>query len=177
MSRLSNELLAQAGMLARREPRKPRQASLRRSISASYYSVFHFLIEECTRIAVGTAHDRARFRQFAGRAFVHGKMKSVCEEFTKNLPKSELLKPFWSMYQVSTNMQIKTIAQNFIDLQEQRHSADYDLSWYFTRDEATTSIDKAQEIMDAWGVLKAQHAELSLLFALSLMLWPGLIGR
>lgn len=63
MSRYSAELLEQAGNLARREPRRPKQASLRRSISASYYSLFHFLIEEATRLTVGSGHNRKALRE------------------------------------------------------------------------------------------------------------------
>ena len=47
---LHPELLKQARFLARREPRKPVQASLRRSVSASYYALFHLLVDEATRL-------------------------------------------------------------------------------------------------------------------------------
>ncbi len=177
MSRLSIDLLAQARMLARREPRRPKEASLRRSISASYYALFHYLIEECTKLTVGTAHNRARLRHFAGRAFVHSKMKAVCEEFTKSTPKSELLKPFWNELQVPANAEVRTIAMNFVELQGLRHSADYELARHFSRKDATTAVAQAAESIDAWKQLKAQQEELSLLMALSLMLWPGLTGR
>ena len=40
------QLLEQAQLLATFEPRRPVQASVRRSISASYYAVFHFLVGE-----------------------------------------------------------------------------------------------------------------------------------
>jgi uncharacterized protein (UPF0332 family) len=177
MSRLSLDLLAQARVLAGREPRRPKEASLRRSISASYYALFHYLIEECARLTVGAAHERAPFRQFAGRAFVHAKMKAACEEFAKTSPKSELLKPFWAGFQVANNLEVRTIAENFIDLQEQRHAADYDLSRRFSRQDANIAADQAQEAIEAWKKLKAQQEKLALLFALSLMLWPGLSGR
>jgi len=177
MPRLSLELLSQAQVLARREPRRPKDASLRRSISGTYYALFHYLAEECTRLIVGAAHHRAPFRQFAARALVHAKMKSVCEEFAKPMPKHDLLKPFWPTLQVANNPDVRTLAKNFIELQEQRHAADYDSSRRFTRHEANTAADQAQEAMDAWDQLKAQHGDLALLFALSLMLWPGLSGR
>jgi uncharacterized protein (UPF0332 family) len=38
---LSDDLLRQAAQLAHHELKKPRQASVRRSISAAYYSTFH----------------------------------------------------------------------------------------------------------------------------------------
>jgi uncharacterized protein (UPF0332 family) len=177
MPRYSSELLAQAGVLARREPRRPKQASLRRSISASYYSLFHFLIEEATRLTVGAAHNRTALRQFAGRAFVHGKMKTVCSEFIKAIPNSDALKPFWPALGVQGNADLETVAENFIELQEARHDADYNLSRHFTRQDATTAADQVQDAMDAWGRLKAANEPLALLFALSLMLWPGISGR
>jgi hypothetical protein len=177
MPRYSSELLAQAGMLARREPRRPKQASLRRSISAAYYALFHFLIEEATRLTIGAGHNRNALRQFASRSFVHGKMKTACDEFTKATPKSDALKPFWPALAVQGNTDLKTVALNFIDLQEARHEADYNLSRHFTRQDATTATDKTQDAIEAWGRLKAANEPLALLFALSLMLWPGLSGK
>jgi hypothetical protein len=81
-------------MLARHELRRPKQASLRRSISASYYALFHFLVEESTHFAVGAAPGHAALRHFAARAFVHTKMRAVCQEFIKPTPSSNLLRPF-----------------------------------------------------------------------------------
>src|SRR5580658_8841910 len=43
---LASDLLEQAYHLARREPKRPRQASLRRAVSTSYYALFHLLISE-----------------------------------------------------------------------------------------------------------------------------------
>jgi uncharacterized protein (UPF0332 family) len=177
MARLSLDLLAQARVLARREPRRPKQASLRRSISASYYALFHFLGEEATKLTVGTAHNRTELRQFGGRALVHGKMKNVCEEFIKGTPKSDLLKPFWPTLHVTASADLKTVAATFINLQELRHSADYDLSHAFTRQDAETAADQAKDAIDAWNRVRGANEELALLFSLSLMLWPGLGGR
>lgn len=185
MPRYSAELLAQAEHLTKNEPKRPRQASLRRSISASYYALFHFLIEEATRLAVGTTHDQKDLRDFAGRAFVHGKMKSVCEEFTKTTPRSDLLRPFWLTLQTPLNPDLATVATHFVDLQNARHDADYNLAKLFKRADARIAAEQAREAMDAWGRLKnsthatdaAKHKKLASLFALSLMLWPGLSGK
>ena len=43
---LHADLLRQARQLALKEPRRPSQASLRRAISASYYALFHLLVDE-----------------------------------------------------------------------------------------------------------------------------------
>jgi hypothetical protein len=38
-----NDLLEQARHLANREPKRPKQASLRRAVSTAYYALFHLL--------------------------------------------------------------------------------------------------------------------------------------
>ena len=44
-----NDLLEQARHLANREPKRPKQASLRRAVSAAYYTLFHLLCIETAR--------------------------------------------------------------------------------------------------------------------------------
>ena len=46
---LHGDLLDQASRLAVQEPRRPRQASLRRAVSAAYYALFHLLVDAATR--------------------------------------------------------------------------------------------------------------------------------
>ena len=41
-----DDLLRQALQLVRKEPRNPKQASLRRAVSTAYYALFHLLISE-----------------------------------------------------------------------------------------------------------------------------------
>ena len=55
---LHSDLLDQAGVLVRLEPRKPRQASLRRAVSAAYYALFHLLSEEAANMVVKDASLR-----------------------------------------------------------------------------------------------------------------------
>ena len=46
---LASDLLDQASVLAALDSMKPKQASLRRAISAAYYSVLHLLIDDGAR--------------------------------------------------------------------------------------------------------------------------------
>ena len=77
---LPRELLAQATLLATKEPSRPKQASLRRAVSASYYALFHLLVDEASRRLVGGA-NRASLRTSLGRAFNHGAMRTVAKQF------------------------------------------------------------------------------------------------
>jgi hypothetical protein len=47
---LHRELLSQAYHLATKEPKNPRQASLRRAVSSAYYALFHLLLYEATHM-------------------------------------------------------------------------------------------------------------------------------
>lgn len=142
MARISSDLLAQARMLARREPRRPKQATLRRSISTAYYALFHFVIEEATALICGAAHADESYRQLAARAFIHAKMKSLCKEFVKPRVQDvhELLQPFWAALPILGNAELQNVAQTFIDLQEERHTADYDLSVGLSRNVRLTPL-------------------------------------
>ena len=68
------DLLGQAKLLATKEFRRPRQASLRRSVSASYYALFHLLVDAATRRLVW-GNERQELRNCLTRAFDHGVMK------------------------------------------------------------------------------------------------------
>jgi hypothetical protein len=108
----ADDLLDQAYHLVNLEIGEPKQASLRRAVSTAYYALFHLLIDE----AVGN-WGVARQRSVLARTFDHGKMKSICEDHVKS---------FYSSGQPSSGVQLKNVAQTFVQLQEKRHTADYD---------------------------------------------------
>jgi uncharacterized protein (UPF0332 family) len=68
----ARELLTLAEKLATQESDAPNQAELRRSVSTSYYALFHLLISEAT---ANYAH--ASLRPELGRVFEHGRMKNA----------------------------------------------------------------------------------------------------
>ena len=76
---LHHDLLDQAAHLAARETRKPKQASLRRGVSATYYALFHLLIAEGARRLAPSKPDC--LRTLVQRAFNHSDMRNVCVNF------------------------------------------------------------------------------------------------
>jgi len=179
MARIGLDLLAQARMLARRDPRRPKQANLRRAISTAYYGLFHFLIEESTSLLCGAGPSDAAFRHLAARAFVHGKMKSFCGEIGKPpaQPVHAVLRPLSTRLAIASSQQARLIAQTFADLQDHRHAADYDLSVSFLRHDALNAVTRAYGAVNAWKQLKMAAPEVCRFFALGLILWPSLSGR
>lgn len=179
MPSLASDLILQAKMLARLEAGRPKQASLRRSVSTAYYGLFHFLIEESTYLVVGAAPTDAQNRALIGRAFIHGKMKNLCQEFTRTQPNQIhlLLQPFLASANTASKTSLGKVAQTFIDLQEERHSADYDLSVAFSRNDALNSWQRAHDAVQEWNNLLASDREFCRFFALCLSFWPSLAGR
>jgi uncharacterized protein (UPF0332 family) len=179
MARIGRDLLAQARMLARSEPGRPKQATLRRAVSTAYYGLFHFLIEESTILLFGGAQSDAAFRQLAARAFVHGKMKSACKEFVKPNPQDvhDLLQPFWATLAIANNAEARLVAQTFVDLQDDRHTSDYDLAVSFLRQDALNAATQADAAVHAWRQMKTANPQVCRLFAMALILWPSLSSR
>ena len=69
-----NDLLEQARHLANREPKRPKQASLRRAVSTAYYAIFHLLSMETAKNwkrPRGTLHRRAHARPYADGQGMH----------------------------------------------------------------------------------------------------------
>jgi hypothetical protein len=114
---LHHDLLEQARHLAMREPKRPRQASLRRSISAAYYALFHLLTTETAARLTPRAPVRLRLQRC--RAFTHGDMKSVCKSFAQgtvtNIPESTR-----HLISGPVENEIKSLAALFVELQETR---------------------------------------------------------
>ena len=159
---LHADLIEQADHLARKEPRRPRQASLRRSVSASYYGVFHLLTEEATRMFL-RGEALARLRPLLARSFSHGQMKAVSTEFGKGaVPKG--MGAFLGTVGVPDTL--SQVATAFVDLQQARHEADYDLSRRFSRNEALAFIAQAKRTVEQWPDVRAHPAAQLFLLAL-----------
>lgn len=136
---LADELLDQAYHLAHKDP-DPLEASLRRAISSAYYALFHLLIED----AIGN-WNRPRYQQGRlARAFDHGRMKAVSKEIVDR--KSVATDPLLD--------QLKEVAGAFIRLQQERHSADYDIMRAWTRAEVADELERATKAFQTWAVIR-----------------------
>jgi hypothetical protein len=140
------DLIEQTEHLARREVTKPRQASLRRAISVAYYALFHLLIDDAARKLIPSVP--ASLRRQARRAFAHGEMRNACEQFTRlSLVFSRLLAP-------PVESELQLVAEAFVELQRQRHVANYDLAETFDRSEVLDLIGLAKSAVSAWNKVR-----------------------
>ena len=143
---LHADLLRQARHLARKEPRRPRQASLRRSVSACYYALFHLLVDKAVRRMV-RGGDREPLRNCLRRAFAHGDMRHVALQFAQGKVADKLAP---GLNGQAIPPEISGVAQTFADLQQHRHDADYDLARGFTRVEVLGLVDRVDLAFAKW---------------------------
>jgi uncharacterized protein (UPF0332 family) len=126
-----DDLLDQALHLARRDPKRPKQANLRRAISTAYYALFHLLIADAVAY-----WKLERQRSSFARVFEHKKMKGACKNC--NAPNGDL----------------RAVAESFVELQQSRHLADYDNSRVWTKVEVMAHINRAGAAFQKWKHVK-----------------------
>jgi hypothetical protein len=150
---LATDLLAQATLLAKIDSGKPKQANLRRALSAAYYAIFHLLIDDGSA-SVGSrlsAAGKAKVR----RAFAHADMKSVCSQYAKASLPGSIHAQIAPLLSAPIDPDLKFVAETFVDLQEVRHLADYDLAHKFSRVDVLASIDSATIAFTNWKKVRS----------------------
>ena len=149
---LARDLLEQARHLAGREPTKPKQASLRRAVSAADYGMFHLLTEAAARRLVrGSKPTQVAQRALVQRAFSHGPMKHVCASWWGTKQKGAVHSEWRSAVGTDTlSGELQQVADAFVELQEARHEADYNVARRFTRQDAADMVRRAERAFAAW---------------------------
>ncbi len=139
-----DDLLAHALALIHAQPQS--QLTLRRAVSAAYYAVFHLLIFEATE-----HWDNPGLRTALGRADDHGLMKTTSNRildgrefpYTNEDPQSVIA--------------LRDIAQGFIQLQEDRHFADYNLMKPLDPVDALRQVKTAEKIFLSLPKIKTEQ--------------------
>jgi hypothetical protein len=148
---LASDLLDQASTLAKLDPMKPKQASLRRAISAAYYSVFHLLIDDgAKRITTNTT-----LQPYVARSFEHASVKNAANKVIEQSKDS----PPWPapLFTPSIEVELISVCTTFVDLHSLRHSADYNTSVSFKRAEVVAAISRAQAAHQDWASVKSSE--------------------
>jgi len=150
---IHDDLLDQAEHLAAREPKKPKQASLRRAVSATYYALFHFLVDEAV-VGFTRGPGAGDLRNLLRRAFDHGEMRNTSAAFSGGtLPPS-----LAAVLRGPIPVDLRRVARTFVQLQEARHEADYDLSRSFVREEVKRLIAETRAALQRWSTVRTLEA-------------------
>lgn len=141
-----DDLIDLARSLADIDVTRPRQASLRRAVSTAYYAAFHYLVDEVCRVQLGAQNSQKEMRRVLARAFIHTSMKDACASFAGGTLKAAIIKRLARNASGSfpIPVEISDIAGTFVELQEKRYLADYDLSERFKKAEVLTLIDQVE---------------------------------
>ena len=143
------------------------------SLSATYYAVFHLLVGEACRVQIGAQHNQAPFRQVLGRAFAHGVLKEACKSFGGGTLKKGVTKGLPVGFTIPA--EIRELAETFVNLQEKRHLADYDLTERFNRDDVLGLIALVRKHCENFGNLSPSNEKR--FFLACLWAWKELSNR
>ena len=132
----ANQLLTVAAQLAEAPQRgRPQQARLRRAVSTAYYALFHRLVSGATDLLAGGPARGTRRYLIVYRSFEHRRMADVCRQIVNGNLRTEAGGCFHGT--------IHECATIFIELQENRHEADYDPFAHIVLSDAKTAVAKA----------------------------------
>ncbi len=171
---MHDQLLAQARHLAELDMGRPTYVNLRRAISAAYYAMFHFVIDRALRFFIGTGavQGSADLRNLMARAFEHSDIKGAARAFASGNP-PELIKHALANQPIPS--ELHQFAATFVEMQERRHQADYDLSSKFNRKNVLTHIQRVEQVIANWEQIDQHHA--TGVFLLCVLTWNRIQRR
>lgn len=155
------ELLQARRLLARKkgQPGKLASARIRRSISTTYYALFHFVVDEVGLRLVGTSNDLRTRRRILARMISHRGAKLVFDKVRgAGIDKSveDFPRPRGhGSGSIVTPGFVQTLAKVFIDAQTKRHDADYDLNTPVSEKDARLLHARVKRAIAAWRAASA----------------------
>jgi uncharacterized protein (UPF0332 family) len=116
-------LFDQADDLVRSGGGRPRQVDIRRAISASYYGLFHAVVAGAADLVIGQKDRSKPLYGLVYRSIDHNRLREFCKDVQKpGLPDRYKR----CLPSASFGADIKAFATAIVELQERRHTADYD---------------------------------------------------
>jgi uncharacterized protein (UPF0332 family) len=160
-----NDLLVQARHLAFLDKRRPKQANLRRAVSAAYYALFHLLSGESAHQL--TPASPTGLAAQVRRAFDHATMRQVCRAIV------DANSSLSTSFHLKASTDLREVADAFSSLQDARHSADYDLSSNWERKDVILKVQDAETAFTAWRRVRgSDEANVFLVALLMKRDWP-----
>lgn len=135
-----DHLFEQAEKLIAPQAGRPRQADVRRAISAAYYAIFHAVITAAADQFIGVTNRGEPRYALAYRSVDHGWLRKLCEE----VQKPTLSGRFRRYVPSGFGENIAAFAAATEDLQQKRHAADYDVMIRANRSDASLAIHTAR---------------------------------
>jgi hypothetical protein len=126
----------------------PRQADLRRAISSTYYALFHAIVTQAADDFFGKPQRASPLYQKVFRSVEHRKLRRLCDDIVKsNLPRNHSI----------FGHDLIAVASAVIDLQEKRHSADYDPHYRVNISDANSAVKAARAALASFRSLNRER--------------------
>jgi hypothetical protein len=126
---------------------------VRRSISTSYYALFHFLLDEVTTRTVGTGNDLRIRRRILARTISHRGLRTALDRI-RGTQIDGSVRPFFQKGIIGPPHAAPMFAQNlaraFLDAQTKRESADYDLNEPLSETDARLLRFRVRRVIKSW---------------------------
>ena len=125
----------------------PSEANLRRAVSTAYYAVFHALCQSFADSLAGPAPGPLAREHWvnAYRTLDHRQVKNKLSN---------------QRGMANFSGQIRSFADKFVDLQDQRHSADYDPEASFNPQEVQQVVNDAEDAIALFGAASEDERRL-----------------
>jgi hypothetical protein len=134
-------------------------AKIRRSISTSYYALYHFLLEEGATRLVGSHNDFLRRRRMLFRSFSHKGVKAALDKVKgKNVDPAvaDFFRQAGSgVGPVASPLFAQNLSKAFSDAQAKRHDADYDLNEPLSEADARLLVARVRRVIHEWDSAKS----------------------
>lgn len=132
---------------------RPRQAELRRAVSASYYALFHTLALNGANTLVGAARANRSQTEWVQvyRALEHGYARNQCNNRA-------------AMGRFSS--EIQEFGALFVRMQQERQAADYDPNASFFRAKTIELVDEAARVITEFDNVDARERRAFAIFVL-----------
>ena len=138
ITELPEQLISQAEFLLRGAASN--EANVRRAVSSAYYALFHLLIRDAV-LNWKHADQHARL----ARSFDHKRMKDASMAILKEMGNIPIQSTAGAdAEQQAARFRLSTVAQAFVDLQQARHKADYDVGEPFGPVDAAVDVAQAR---------------------------------
>lgn len=130
------------------------QWDIRRAISAAYYALFHFTMACVADILIGSAPEQEPIYRLAYRSVSHRALRDLCDEINKKPP----TKKYSSYFPASGfHPNLLEYGKLFVQLQDDRQAADYDVFRRFYTIEAQFAVSEAREARQHFLTADAAH--------------------
>ena len=116
-----------------------RQANLKRAIPAAYYGLFHATLAEAADLVIGVTKRSTIQYELVYRSVDHARLRDVCNQVIAPSPKYKPYAPPGGFGQ-----DIKIFAATLVEMQDKRHTADYDPLFRAKKSDALIAVRQSR---------------------------------